>query len=122
MGTETTADDLSTDELRTDDAADDDERPPGSLGTRVCLALTEREDVHPWKSPPLYDVLDPGVLETLEDQENEEWRLEFQAGNHTVVVSGGGEVRVDGERFTDRAFEEEREDLDDDENGRQRLF
>ncbi|WP_135855381.1 HalOD1 output domain-containing protein [Halorussus salinus] len=146
MQRDTTASDESADEFWTDGAtadgatgengtvgdggagddgtADDgtaDERPPGSLGTRVCLALTDEEDVHPWKSPPLYEVLDPGVLEALDGQDNDEWRLEFRAGTHTVVVSGDGEVRVDGERFTDRDYREALAELDDGETGRRRF-
>ncbi|UPV76786.1 hypothetical protein M0R89_21590 (plasmid) [Halorussus limi] len=91
----------------------DEERAPGSLGTRVCLALAEEENVHPWESPPLYDVLDPSVLEALDGQENEAWRLAFEAGTHTVVVTGDGDVTVDGTRFTDRDFREALDSLDE---------
>lgn len=86
---------------------------PDSLSTRVCLALAEADGVHPWESSPLYGTLDPSVLEALESQENEAWRLEFEAGTHTVAVTGEGEVVVDGDRYSDRDFLQALDSLDD---------
>lgn len=98
MGTETTA---------------REQRDPESLSIRVCLALAEKDDVHPWESTTLYGTLDPSVLDTLDSQENEAWRLEFQAGTHTVTVTGDGEVTVDGTSFSEREFQEALDSLDD---------
>lgn len=83
-----------------------------SLSTRVCLALAKVKGVHPWQSQPLYEALDPGVLEALDEQDNSDWRLEFEAGKHTVVVTGHGEVAVDGVDFSERDYREALDALD----------
>jgi hypothetical protein len=83
-----------------------------SLSTRVCLALAEVKGVHPWQSKPLYEMLDPGILEALDEQDNGDWRLEFEAGKHVVVVTGRGEVTVDGARFSERDYREALDEID----------
>ncbi|WP_137287799.1 HalOD1 output domain-containing protein [Halorussus salinisoli] len=86
---------------------------PASLSTRVCLALAQKDDVHPWESSPLYETLDPAVLEALEAQENQQWRLEFEVGTHVVVVTGDGTITVDGTRFSDSDLREALDSLND---------
>lgn len=88
-------------------------RAPDSLSTRVCLALADADDVHPWESRPLYGALDPSVLEALESQENRAWRLEFEVGTHAVAVTGRGDVVVDGVRYSDGDFRRAIDALDD---------
>lgn len=90
-----------------------EQRSPPSLSTRVCLALAEQDDAHPWESSPLYDELDPAVLETLDEQDNRQWRLEVEVEDHTVVATGDGEVTVDGEDFSERDLRETLDSLHD---------
>lgn len=95
-----------------DDPTDDATRgePPAAAGPRtaraaVIDAIAETEGVDALELEfSLQSTVDVDVLDGLAAQPNADWRLEFVAGNHDVVVGGDGTVVVDGDEFPD-AFE-----------------
>ncbi|MFB6120801.1 MAG: HalOD1 output domain-containing protein [Halobacteriaceae archaeon] len=45
----------------------------------------------------LYDHVDTNALRSLCASDQTDWKLTFEVPDHTVLVRGTGEVRVDGE-------------------------
>lgn len=79
---------------------------PESLSIRVCLALAVERGVHPWKSPPLYESIDPSALDALGAQQSRRWRFEFTADGHVVTVTGDDDIEVDGDLVTERELQD----------------
>lgn len=79
---------------------------PESLSIRVCLALAAEKGVHPWKSPPLYESIDPSALDALGAQQSRQWRFEFEVDGHVVTVTGDEDIGVDGDSVTEEDLQD----------------
>jgi len=62
----------------------------------VVLAVADADGVDPMELDPLYEYIDPEILDRLADQEKGPWRFTFRFSDHQVTVTHDGEVLVDG--------------------------
>lgn len=80
------------------------ERENGELPTKVIVdAVAEAEDTSPLDLPPLYEFVDPDVIEKLLDERTDRGAvLGFRMAGWVVFVRADGRVRVcDSSRPTD---------------------
>lgn len=62
----------------------------------VTKAIAEAEDSRSNNADySLYDYIDPEALIRLVESDNTDWRLVFKIRNHTVKISGNGQINVD---------------------------
>jgi len=62
----------------------------------IVDAVAAREDVDPTDLPPLYDSVEPEVLEILQESDDPDQRVRFEYCGYTITVTSGGTITVDG--------------------------
>lgn len=70
------------------------------IATTVIRAVAAADGVDPSDLDPLYEYLDPDVLEQLSDQDQTSWRFTFQYLDHQVTVTHEIQVLIDGTAYT----------------------
>lgn len=63
---------------------------------RVVTAVATAEGMDPAELDPLYNYINPAVLEELDDQEQGEWEFTFTVSDHQVTVTHESQVFIDG--------------------------
>ncbi|WP_262180944.1 HalOD1 output domain-containing protein [Haloarcula laminariae] len=66
-----------------------------SISTALIRRLAEAEGKDPAELPPLGNVVDPGVLETVIESADESVYVAFSYRDHSVSISGDGTIRLD---------------------------
>ena len=69
------------------------------IATTVIRAVAAADGVDPSDLDPLYEYLDPDVLEQLSDQDKTNWSFTFQYLDHQVTVTHEKQVLIDGTAY-----------------------
>lgn len=69
------------------------------IATTVIRAVAAADGVDPSDLDPLYEYLDPDVLEQLSDQDKTEWSFTFQYLDHQVTVTHEEQILIDGTAY-----------------------
>lgn len=69
-----------------------------NLLLEVIEAVATADGVEPGEVDPLYDSIDPRILELLDGQ-NGEWGFTFRFADHRITVTQDSEILVDGEAY-----------------------
>jgi hypothetical protein len=77
-----------------------------SITNQIVLALSEVKEVEPANLDiTVYDHVSPDAIEELVNHPSDSWRVEFSTLNHTVAVTGDGDIYVDEDHV--RSFSSE---------------
>jgi len=69
---------------------------PSDPVTRIVEAVAAADGVDPTELESLYPYVDPGVLQSLSEQDRGEWTFTFQFSDHQVTFTHESTVLVDG--------------------------
>lgn len=70
------------------------------IAADVIYAVATADGVDPSDLDPLYEYLDPDVLDQLSNQDRTKWSLTFQYLDHQVTVTHEEQILIDGTVYT----------------------
>lgn len=70
------------------------------LLTEIIDAVATADGVDPVEVDPIYDYIDPEILNKLDEQEKGgSWRFTFQFADHQVTVTHDSQILIDGQLY-----------------------